>query len=131
MTELRHKTFIGPTIYWQGGTLNENREAIRAEAEAFVNRIGLQNVVSICEHAMTLGPFSVVVWYRAEASIETGSPVVQVSNAAIARRLGAGPLYPAAPAPKNEAGTGPVVGWLVWLIVLLTAIAAVAFFWQE
>src|SRR5579872_3925224 len=37
MMTLRHKTFVGPTVYTQGATLNENREAIRARAEGFVN----------------------------------------------------------------------------------------------
>ena len=66
MVKLRHKTFVGPTVYLQGATLNENREAIRARAEAFVNAVGAANIVSVCEHAMTFGPFSVVVWYREE-----------------------------------------------------------------
>jgi hypothetical protein len=61
MVTLRHKTFVGPTVYTQGATLNENREAIRARAEGFVNAVGVANVVSVCEHAMTFGPFSVVV----------------------------------------------------------------------
>jgi hypothetical protein len=63
---MKHKAFVGPVIYWGGGSLNMNREKIRYEAEAFMNQIGPEKVVSVAEHAMTLGPFSVVVWYRDE-----------------------------------------------------------------
>ncbi len=63
MPTIHHKTFAGSTFYWRG-TLLGNREKIRAQAEAFVKEVGVENVVSITEHAMTFGPFSVVVWYR-------------------------------------------------------------------
>jgi hypothetical protein len=70
---MRHKAFVGPTMYWNARPLNENRERIRDQAEAFINEIGAENVVSVTEHAMTMGPFSVVVWYRAaEAAVELG-----------------------------------------------------------
>jgi len=62
-----HKTFVGPTMYWNFRSLNENREVIREEAEAFINMIGAEKVVSVTEHAMSSGPFTVVVWYRVEA----------------------------------------------------------------
>ncbi len=65
MKRIRHKTFVGPTVYWRG-SLNTNREKFRAQAEAFINEIGVENVVSVTEHAMTFGPFSVVVWYRVD-----------------------------------------------------------------
>src|SRR5438034_4638866 len=87
MATLRHKTFVGPTFYFQGGSLNENREIIRSQAEAFVNAIGSENVVSVGEHAMSWGPFSVVVWYRAEAGTPEEGAVVQVTNAMIARAM--------------------------------------------
>ncbi len=65
MATLAHKTFTGPTIYWGFRRLNYYREQIRAQAEAFVNdEVGIEKVVSIAEHAMSFGPFSVVVWYR-------------------------------------------------------------------
>src|SRR5437016_2603934 len=95
MATLRHKTFVGPTFYFQGGSLNENREVIRSQAEAFVNRIGSENVVSVAEHAMSWGPFSVVVWYRAEAGLADESAVVEVSNATIGRALRAAKQAPA------------------------------------
>jgi len=43
-----------------------NRERIRQEAEAFINEIGVESVVSVTEHGATLGPFSVVVWWYRE-----------------------------------------------------------------
>lgn len=63
---MRHKAFVGPIIYWNARSLIENRERIREQAQAFINDIGAERVVSVTEHAMTFGPFSVVVWYRAE-----------------------------------------------------------------
>ena len=43
-----------------------NREKIRQRVETFINEIGVENVVSVIEHASTLGPFSVVVWWYRE-----------------------------------------------------------------
>jgi hypothetical protein len=40
--------------------------AERERAEAFINEIGVESVVSINEHASILGPFSVVVWWYRE-----------------------------------------------------------------
>jgi hypothetical protein len=66
MSVVRHKTFVGKTCYWNFRGLNWNRERIREQAGAFIDEIGAERVVSVAEHAMTLGPFSVVVWYRAD-----------------------------------------------------------------
>lgn len=66
MKKVRHKTFVGPVIV--AGRLHASRERIRGNAEAFINEIGVDNVLSVAEHAMTLGPFSVVVWYRVDES---------------------------------------------------------------
>ena len=66
MKVMRHKAFVGPAVYFSFRGLNANRERIREQAGAFINEIGADNVASITEHAMTLGPFSVVVWYRTE-----------------------------------------------------------------
>lgn len=41
----------------------QRREKIREQAEAFINEIGVERVVSVTEHAPSLGPFSVVVWW--------------------------------------------------------------------
>jgi hypothetical protein len=65
MKRVRHKTFVGPVIVTR---LHASRERIRENAEAFISEIGVDNVLSITEHAMTLGPFSVVVWYRVDES---------------------------------------------------------------
>jgi hypothetical protein len=117
MAALRHRTFVGPTWYTHGATLNENREVIRAQAEAFVNTLGLAQVVSVSEHAMSWGPFSVVVWYRSESPVEE-STVVHVSNATIGQAL-----HREAPRPvRSELPAG---GW-VWLIVLLAILAVMA-----
>ncbi len=71
---MRHKSFVSPTTYWNFRSLNENRENIRAQAEDFINTIGVENVVSVAEHAMSTGPFSVVVWYRAEEAAPDEPP---------------------------------------------------------
>jgi hypothetical protein len=121
---MRHRTFIGPTFYTAGKSLNENREVIRAQAQAFVNAVGVDNVVSVCEHAMTLGPFSVVVWYR--SATEEESAVVQVNNATIAQALKATSAQPA-----GQAASGSSSGWLVWLLALLAALAALVALLRE
>jgi hypothetical protein len=61
---MQHRAFVGPTLYFNFRGLRANRETIREQAEAFINEIGAENVVSVAEHAMDWGPFSVVVWYR-------------------------------------------------------------------
>ncbi len=43
-----------------------NRESIRKKVEAFIQEIGVESVVSITEHAPTLGPFAVAVWWYRE-----------------------------------------------------------------
>jgi hypothetical protein len=66
---MRHRSFFTRRrFYWSHRDLNENREEIRDEAEAFINRIGAENVVSVVEHSMTGATFCVVVWYRVEES---------------------------------------------------------------
>jgi hypothetical protein len=67
MKKVRHKTFVGPIMYWWG-SLNSNREKYRKQAEDFINGIGVENVLSVTEHATSRGPFSVVVWYRVDES---------------------------------------------------------------
>jgi hypothetical protein len=128
MVTLRHKTFVGPTVYTQGATLNENREAIRARAEAFVNAVGVANVVSVCEHAMTFGPFSVVVWYRDDSLALDPAPVVQVTNADIARRLKVERQRHAF-APEVAARPGRNPAWRLLLILLLGLAGLLAALW--
>lgn len=124
MASLRHRTFVGPKVYVQGVSLNQNREVIRILAQEFAAAVGVDNVVSVTEHAMTFGPFTVVVWYRAEGADEGGS-VVEVSNAVIAARLRGEPASPAdgEPAPEATPGAGAVV-WAL-LVVALAALLAV------
>jgi hypothetical protein len=129
MTRLRHRTFVGPTVYTQGASLNDNREAVRARAQAFAGEVGVGNVVSVCEHAMTLGPFSVVVWYRGEG--DYGPEAVTLTNADIKAFLQIGPSLrpradavatPATPAAA-EGGTAraSAPSW-VWLLILAAAL---------
>jgi hypothetical protein len=59
---LFHRTFVGPSVYFQGGGVIGNRETIREIAEQFANSIGAANVVSIVEQVTTFGPFAIVVW---------------------------------------------------------------------
>src|SRR3954467_2919499 len=119
MTRMRHRTFVGPTLYTQGVSLNENREAVRARAQSFADEVGVENVVSVCEHAMTFGPFSVVVWFRGDGH---GPAAVRLTNADIRAFLwrkaflqpyaAATPDTPAAAA--GEPARPAVPGW-VWL----------------
>jgi hypothetical protein len=125
MMTLRHKTFVGPTVYTQGASLNENREAIRARAEAFVNAVGAANVVSVSEHAMTFGPFSVVVWYRDDSLVLDPAPVVHVTNRDIGRRLQVErERHAFAPEEAERRGWGP--SWRPLLIMLLGMAAILA-----
>jgi hypothetical protein len=117
MATVRHKTFIGPTWYLQGRSINDNREVIRTRAEAFIRALGPENVVSVCEHAMTFGPFSVVVWYRTEAALADDNPVVHLGNAALAAAL-------RTKAAAGDAQVGQSGGWWVWLLVVLGACLA-------
>jgi hypothetical protein len=66
---IRRKSFVGPIFYPLGTpSLNAGRDRVRDQAEAFINEVaGVDNVVTVAEHAMTFGPFSVVVWYRDES----------------------------------------------------------------
>jgi hypothetical protein len=125
MMTLRHKTFVGPTVYTQGASLNENREAIRARAEAFVNAVGAANVVSVSEHAMTFGPFSVVVWYRDDSVAVDPAPVVHVTNRDIGRRLRV-ERERSAFAPEEAARPGWRPEWRPLLILLLGLAAMLA-----
>ena len=66
---MRHSAFIEPRVYpiwcWNARTLRERSHGkIRERAEAFINEIGADSVISVTEHAPIFGPFSVVVWYR-------------------------------------------------------------------
>ena len=75
MKLIRHNVFTESTVYpiwsWNAHSRRERkRESIRQRAEEFINDIGADNVVSVTEHATSLGPFSVVVWYRETVNTE-------------------------------------------------------------
>ena len=76
---LFHRTFVGPTVYFQGGGVIGNRETIREIAEQFANSIGDDRVVSIVETVTTFGPFAIVVWYRSDDPA-CASLLVHVTN---------------------------------------------------
>jgi hypothetical protein len=72
---MRHKSFVSRRIlFWSIHSLYKHREEIRDEAEAFINLIGVANVVSVVEHSMQGAPFSVVVWYRVEEAAPAEPP---------------------------------------------------------
>ena len=59
------KTFVGPTLYRNFKSVVKNRDGIRAKAIDFINnKIGAENVISVTEHAMSFGPFTVAIYYR-------------------------------------------------------------------
>ena len=75
MKAIQHSVFAEPGGYsigflplptYPAVRRERNRETIRRQVEAFINEIGVESVVSITEHAPTLGPFSVVVWWYRE-----------------------------------------------------------------
>jgi hypothetical protein len=58
MKRIRHKTFATQNfLKW---------ETVRDQAEAFINEIGVENVVSVAESSSALGSSNVVVWYRTD-----------------------------------------------------------------
>ena len=84
MKTIQHKVFVESIVYpiwsWNARMRRErNREKIREQAETFINQIGVDNVVSITEHASTFGPFSVVVWWFREFS-ESDTLVVRARD---------------------------------------------------
>ena len=84
MKSIQHKAFVESVVYpiWSWGARarrERNRERVRQQAETFMNEIGVENVVSITEHASTFGPFSIVVWWFREFS-ESDTLVVRASD---------------------------------------------------
>ena len=71
MKSIQHKVFVESNVYpiWCRNSRQgreRNRERTRQEAEAFINEIGTDNLVSVTENAPTFGPFSVVLWWYRE-----------------------------------------------------------------
>ena len=87
MKAIQHTVFAESTTYSIWSILASNlaarrerdRERIRQRAQAFINEIGVASVVSVSEHASTLGPFSVVVWWYREVP-DTETLVVRASG---------------------------------------------------
>ena len=66
---MHHKAFVfPPNCNLTFRSHHEKREHLRADAEAFINQIGAEKVVSVVEIDTSFAPHEVVVWYRAEAS---------------------------------------------------------------
>jgi hypothetical protein len=76
MKIIEHSVFEEPGVGYPIGLIlfpsmlaarrERNRERIRKKVEAFINEIGVESVLSITEHASTLGPFAVTVWWYRE-----------------------------------------------------------------
>jgi hypothetical protein len=74
MKIIQHSVFVSSVVYPVLSLLSRTegfvraderrREQIRQQAEEFINGIGADKVVAVTEDAPTLGPFSVVVWWR-------------------------------------------------------------------
>jgi len=84
MKVVQHKVFVESVAYpvwgWHASAHREqSRERTRQRAEAFVNEIGIDHVVSLIEHAPTVGRFSVVVWWHQEIT-DTETPVIRASS---------------------------------------------------
>ena len=89
MKIIQHSVFAASEVYSVFSVLMLNatalrfhvqqREKIRKQAEEFIMGIGIDNVVSVTEHAPTLGPFSVVVWWHRETT-NTDALVVRAAD---------------------------------------------------
>jgi hypothetical protein len=74
MKSIAHTVFVEPRVYRIWGVdahvhRERNREKTRLRAEAFINEIGVDNVLSIAEHASSFEPFSIVIWWRREFTV--------------------------------------------------------------
>ena len=81
MKRIEHNVFVeAATIpIWSLGAQarrERSQEKIRNRAEAFINEIGADRVVSVSEHVPTFGRFSLVVWWYREFT-EADTPVVR------------------------------------------------------
>ena len=84
MKTIHHKVFMESVAYpvwtWNASARRErSHEKTRQLAEAFINEIGVDNVLSVTECAPTLGRFSVVVWWSREFEA-TDTPVIRASE---------------------------------------------------
>jgi len=71
---IEHNVFFEPVTLpmWWGlnaqSRRERSREKVRNRAEAFINEIGADKVISVSEHGPTFGRFSVSVWWYREFS---------------------------------------------------------------
>jgi hypothetical protein len=75
------------------------REAIRIIAQRFANEVGVENIVTVVEHADSYGSFSVVVWFKS-TEVERGmSSRVYLTNSDIRAIIEQSPddAFPAGP----------------------------------
>jgi hypothetical protein len=74
MKRIEHTVFAEPetrihpfwALFFATTGEEKKRERIRRQAETFIDETGLDNIVSVIEHAPVFGPFSVVVWWYRE-----------------------------------------------------------------
>jgi hypothetical protein len=88
---MHHKTFVAQPVSWNFRSHNEMREHLREEAQAFINQIGAEKVISVVELDTSFAPHEVVVWYRDEASGLGASDENRPGNDA-SSRLGGKPV---------------------------------------
>ena len=70
MKRIEHSVFTEAITYsiwtWNASGRERKHEETRERVEAFINEIGVDNVLSVTENAPSLGQFSVVVWWYRE-----------------------------------------------------------------
>ena len=77
MNVIEHSVFAEPAAGYPIASLlfpamftarrERNRERIRQAVAEFINKIGVESVLSVAEHASTLGPFSITVWWHRDS----------------------------------------------------------------
>ena len=77
MKVIEHSVFEEPGAGYPIGLLlfpsllaarrERNSERVRKKVESFIKEIGVERVVSITEHASTISPFAVTVWWYRES----------------------------------------------------------------
>jgi hypothetical protein len=83
MKRIEHTVFtesVTPTLWacFASARREPRLKKIRDRAEDFINEAGLENIVSVTEHAPTFGRFSVVVWWLHEVA-DTDTLVIRAS----------------------------------------------------
>jgi hypothetical protein len=65
---IEFREVIGPTFSFRLSSHDVRNEVRKQTQQVIANEIGEQNVVSIQEHAGSFAAFSIVIWYRQDAS---------------------------------------------------------------